>query len=93
MCVRTVAVINREYRKRLWICLVLDLNSTYLNAFLIVIPNIVTKFQNVVIFENCVTLDLSPAHACRVERVKPQSLVLSDACRNGIYWYLINCES
>ena len=40
---------------------------TFLNAFLMSIPNIVTKFQNVDICETFVTFfNLSSAHACRV---------------------------
>ena len=42
-----------------------------LNAFFIRIPNIVTKFQNVDIFNNmCYILVLSSAHARRIVRVK-----------------------
>ena len=43
---------------------------TYLNAFLMVIPDIVTKFHNVDIFCNfCEICYLSSAHACHVESV------------------------
>ena len=42
---------------------------TYLNTFFRVIPNMVTKCQNIVIFEHF-NLDLSSAHACRVVSVE-----------------------
>ena len=44
--------------------------GTYFNAFFMVIPNMVMKFQNVDIFyQICYIFNLSSAHACRVENI------------------------
>ena len=44
--------------------------GTYLNVFLMVIPNMDMKFQNVDIFDRiCQILNLSSALACRMESV------------------------
>ena len=60
---------------------------TYLNAVLMVIPNIVNKFQNIEFFEILwLFFNMSSAHACRVESINIiNEVILGDEIKLVLY--------